>query len=351
METRRGQRRRWWSHPKTEEYLVKSQTPASLKTRKQVLASAGLGLALAFSVALPGSVFSSPSAPGVATHQLAQNVDYISTDAGYALDLGFTVLVPSWIPSPFGGPPSIDAGGGYYSLYWMNVGGDPTFLQVSGTVGGSLPAGSPYDLNNELFINASVQGYSAIHDVTPAYDAVWWIAGGVLYKVESRNSSTDSLSLANSLIPFAAPSVPEPTPIPIEPTPEPVMPTPEPADPPAEDTDPVVVDESPVEESVSEEPVSEVDESRVEESVSEEPVSEEESVETGEQTPVEGSDTPETVEEPATETPVISDGTGDASPGSDGTGGPQTYVIGGDGTGGTIDVVVPRRTNNGTETP
>lgn len=331
MGTRRGQRERWRSHPKTGDSQVKSHDPTRHPSLKQYLASASIGLAFALSIALPANVYSAPVAPAAGVQATAQNVDYISADAAYALDLSFLVLVPSWVPAPFGGPPSIDAGGGYYSLYWMNVGGEPTFLQVSGTVGGSLPAGSPYDLNNELFINATVQGYSAIQDVTPAYDAVWWVAGGVLYKVESRNSSADSLTLANSLIQFSAPSAPEPEPtaIPVEPTPEPVQPTPVPSDLPAENSDPVVVDERPADELVEDEPLSQ----------------DESSADTG-------GEQPDVAEEPEpTEPSVGSDGTGDPSPNSDGTGGPRSYVIGGDGTGGTIDVVIPRRTNNGTETP
>ena len=139
----------------------------------------------------------------------AQNVDWLSSQTASSLNLGFTVLVPGSVPSPFGGEPSVSASGGYYSLYWMNVSADPTFLQITGQVGGGLPAGSPYDLNNQLFVNASVQGYDAIHDVTPIYDQVWWIADGVLYSVASKNlDGTDSLSLANSLVALQAPSDP-----------------------------------------------------------------------------------------------------------------------------------------------
>lgn len=137
----------------------------------------------------------------------AQNVDWLSSETASSLNLGFTVLVPGSVPSPFGGEPSVSASGGYYSLYWMNVSADPTFLQITGQVGGGLPAGSPYDLNNQLFINASVQGYDAIHDVTPIYDQVWWIADSVLYSVASKNlDGTDSLSLANSLVGLQAPA-------------------------------------------------------------------------------------------------------------------------------------------------
>lgn len=149
---------------------------------------------------------------------MAQNVDWMTADQASRLNLDFSVLVPTWIPAPFAGNPSIQAGGGYYSLYWMIPGGEPTFLQITGEVGGALPAGSPADLNQQLFINASVQGYDAIHDVTSIYDNVWWIAGGVLYTVSSRNmTGTDSLSLANSLVPLSPPVVEEPEPTPTPP--------------------------------------------------------------------------------------------------------------------------------------
>ncbi|HYH13172.1 MAG TPA: hypothetical protein VD789_12515 [Thermomicrobiales bacterium] len=154
-----------------------------------------------------------PGSTGTGVYAAAQNVDWLNADQAARLALDFPVLVPSWIPGPFGGSPSIQAGGGYYSLYWMIPGGEPTFLQITGEVGGSLPAGSPADLNQQLFINASVQGYDAIHDVTSIYDNVWWIAGGVLYTVSSRNmTGTDSISLANSLITLEPPVVEEPEP-------------------------------------------------------------------------------------------------------------------------------------------
>ncbi len=162
---------------------------------------------------------------GPTTRIATQNVDWLSATDAARLDLGFNVLVPSWIPGPFGGSPAIQGGGGYYSLYWMIPGGDPTFLLVEGTVGGALPSGSPADLNNQLSINASVQGYDAIHDVTSIYDNVWWIAGGVMYSVSSNNmTGTDSLSLANSLVALQQPAAPEPEPteteVPQEPEPD-----------------------------------------------------------------------------------------------------------------------------------
>ncbi|MGC4189623.1 MAG: hypothetical protein QM589_00130 [Thermomicrobiales bacterium] len=172
----------------------------SVVRRRVVAVGAGLVL-LGGAVAWPALTVTAGPSAGPSSSVAAQNVDYLSSDVASSLSLGFTVLVPSWVPSPFGGAPSVSTSDGYYSLYWMNGGGDPTFLQVSGQVGGSLPGGSPYDLNNQLFINASVNGYDAIHDVTPIYDQVWWIQDGVLYNVNSKNmADTDSLGLANSLM-------------------------------------------------------------------------------------------------------------------------------------------------------
>jgi len=160
-----------------------------------------------------------------------QNVDYLGADAS-RLDLDFQVLVPTFVPAPFG-IPSVSAGSGSYSLYWMVEGGPPTFLYVTGEAGGSLPAGSPYDFNNELSVNARVQGFEAIHDVTPDYDAVWWIANGVLYSVESMNmTGSDTMSLANGLIPLAAPPVTDETsPEPTEGEPDPTVQPPDAIDP------------------------------------------------------------------------------------------------------------------------
>ncbi|MBA2277586.1 MAG: hypothetical protein H0W06_07450 [Chloroflexia bacterium] len=179
----------------------------------------------------------STAAPGTrsdSTSFRAQNVDWLGSDAAGQLDVGFDALVPTAVPSPFGGEPAIQSSAGYYSLYWWIPGEPPTFLQISGTVGGALPAGSPYDLNIQLEINASVQGNPAIQDITPIYDNVWWQAGNVVYMVSSRNlTETDSLSLANALVPLTV-SVPDepdtdegPVDVPVE-EPE-VNPEPEPA--------------------------------------------------------------------------------------------------------------------------
>lgn len=251
-----------------------------------------------------------------------QNVDWMGSEAAAQLDLGFTVLVPSNVPSPFGGEPAIDAGGGYYSLYWIVSGGVPTFLQITGEVGGSLPAGSPYDLNIELSINASVQGYDAIHDVTPAYDAVWWIADGVTYKVESLNmQGADSLGLANSLIGFIPP---ESAPVEVPTEPPHVIPNPEDTSQPDTETDPTAVvpgadTNNPVLERATEESTSAT------------------------VTPTATATAPSDPTTPAT-TPVQqgsgTDGTGSNGVLSDGTGGPAPPVVGTDGTGGTSDLRV-----------
>lgn len=279
----------------------------------------------------PASSLASPEVPGSGPGAAAtQNVDYISAGSGAALTPGFPVLVPGFVPAPFSGSPSIDAGGGYYSLYWMNSGGDPTFLQVTGQAGGVLPAGSPYDLNVELFINAGVQGYDAIHDVTPAYDAVWWIAGGVLYKVESRNSGTGSLALANSLITFVPPVALEPTSPPAAPT----VPEPPPSDPGVNSGGSTTNPESPAGETGQS--TSDQDSGTSPTSITSQlPDAPDDSSAPTTSSSTTDEDAPDLV-------PLGSDGTGDPAATSDGTGGAQVAVIGGDGTGGTNVVMIPR---------
>jgi hypothetical protein len=212
----------------------------------------------------------------------------------------------------------------------MNGGGEPTFLQVTGVGGGGLPAGSPYDLNIELTINASVNGFGAIHDVTPIYDAVWWIQGGVLYSVQSRNmTGTDSLSLAQSLVEFVPPAAPEPT------SPPPPPPTQAPQ-PPEEVPDPV---ENQGEDSPDPATTDTLDDT---------------ADETGEVSSIDqpdnsdqSSSTDQVAAESAAEqdsAPVASDGTGMPSVTSDGTGGPPVEVVATDGTGGRDVIVIPRRT-------
>ncbi len=137
-------------------------------------------------VAVPGGMRAAP--------------DWMSADTATRLDLGFDVLVPGWVPAPFSDEPRVAASAGYYSLYWMLPGGPPTYLEITGTVGGTIPDFSWYDRNNQLVQNADVQGYPAYHDLTPAYDLVYWQVGDVVYSVNSQNlAETDSLSLANAL--------------------------------------------------------------------------------------------------------------------------------------------------------
>lgn len=308
-----------------------------------------------------------PSAVGVAApgwrrsdQALHQSVAYLSPDDVAALGLDFQVLVPSFVPGPFGGEPAVSADGGSYSLYWMNPGVPPTFLQVSGVVGGALPAGSPADLNNELSINATVQGSPAIQDVTARYDAVWWVSGGVLYSVESLNMETDSLSLANSLVPYAAPdSQPPVEELPPDAGGGVLEPPTDVADQPAEGTEPAVdgtdqpvatndvIDEQATDPSagpdvaieaavapqadVESVPATEPDAGRVAPTVE----------------PQEGS-TRESPNQPVEANPgsdgsggAASRGSGESNVGSDGTGGAPLPVFGGDGTGGTRDLIVP----------
>ena len=318
---------------------------ASHLTSSNLVRRTVLTALLATTVALPGAVLAEPLLPDGPGIGRFQNVDYISAERGAALDLGFTVLVPSWLPGPFGGEPSIDAGGGYYSLYWMNSGGSPTFLQVTGTVGGGLPAGSPYDLNVQLSINATVQGYAAVHDVTPAYDAVWWVAGGVLYKVESLNASADSVSIANSLIAFIPPTETEPMPEPTlpaeEPEEDPIIQEPEENSGGEPEAEVPVVEEPEVQEPEAEEPAEEAETEEL--SATEEPTAED-VADGGEESDSSadleaGSDIEPTPDVQPTPTSVPSDGTGDPSVRSDGTGGPDVPATGSDGTGGTSDVI------------
>jgi len=159
-----------------------------------------VALILATSVSTEGSA--APSAPtkGVSDAGFAVS-DWLSAETASRLDLGFDVLVPGDVPSPFGNEPSVDASEGFYSLYWLIAGAPPTYLLISGEVGGSIPDFSYYDRNVQLEQNAAVRGHPAYHDLTPIYDKVYWQVGDIVYTVDSHNlDTTDSLSLANSLV-------------------------------------------------------------------------------------------------------------------------------------------------------
>jgi hypothetical protein len=128
---------------------------------------------------------------------------WMSAETAASLDLGFDVLVPPEVPSPFDGEPAVEVSDGYYQLYWLIPGAPPTYLLITGEVGGSIPDFSYYDRNVQLEINADVQGTPAYHDLTPIYDRVYWQVDNVVYTVDSHNlDATDSLTLANSLFPL-----------------------------------------------------------------------------------------------------------------------------------------------------
>jgi len=283
------------------------------------------------------------AAPGTAPDSAvisAQNVDWMSAETAASLDLPMDVLVPTWIPAPFDQvAPSISASGGYYELYWMISGGSPTFLYITGTVGGGLPAGSPANLNNELSINASVQGWDAIHDIgipegseTPIYDQVWWIANGVLYSVSSNNmTGTDTMSLANSLVVLVPPAGEEP-PAPPAPTDPPYV---EPAAP-AEET-PRAATESGGTNAVSSEASgsSAVADTSTDSSTS----SNSSTASTGGARSASGSQAGSNNASGGGES--WSPGRYDSGTPSDGTNGPLPPLIGTDGTGGAYDTALP----------
>lgn len=143
-------------------------------------------------------------------HASLQLPDWLSSETAARLAVGIDVLIPSYVPAPFGGEPEVQASDGFYSLYWLIPGAPPTFLRVTGTAGGEVPAFSYYDRNVQLVQNDTVQGYPAWHDVTPIYDLVYWKVGNVLYTVESHNLAGDStMGVANALVSLV---IPEPSP-------------------------------------------------------------------------------------------------------------------------------------------
>jgi hypothetical protein len=169
-------------------------------------------LALVFAVFAPLA----EAAPGPVSPQVVpsnQLPDWLSTETASRLNVGIDVLVPSYVPAPFGGEPEVQASDGYYSLYWLISGAPPTFLRVTGTAGGEIPAFSYYDRNVPLEQNDSVMGYPAWHDDTPIYDLVYWQVGNVVYTVESHNLAGDTtMGIANSLMSLVIPdSSQEPT--------------------------------------------------------------------------------------------------------------------------------------------
>ncbi|HEV2108193.1 MAG TPA: hypothetical protein VGR16_08025 [Thermomicrobiales bacterium] len=148
---------------------------------------------------------------------LAAAPAWMSAETESLLALDFDVLVPAWLPAPFSDQPRASTTSGYYELYWLITGGAPTFLQITGSVGGDIPDFSWYDRNNELTVNADVGGVPAYRDLTPIYDNVYWEVDNVVYTVSSQGlTDTDSLALANALVLLeqAPPPPPEPEPEP-----------------------------------------------------------------------------------------------------------------------------------------
>lgn len=274
-----------------------------------------------------------------------QNVDWMSAEtASYLGSIGMDVMVPGWVPAPFTGvAPDVYAGDGSYSLYWMAPGSPPTFLHVTGVIGADFPAGSKADLNVQLSVNADVQGWPAVRDIgvpagstTPIYDQVFWIVNGVRYSVESNNISTDSLTIADSMLFLQAPVYEQPTAAPpVDEVPAaPPTDTPVYQDPVAQN--PVVQDQ------VSSQPVVQPADTTVDTSTVSTTTT---TAGTGGQA---SSDTSTGSGSSAASTGTTSD-TGPWSPGkmdgsfpSDGTAGPRPPVIGGDGTGGLFDTSLPR---------
>ena len=162
-------------------------------------------LALAF----PLFVHRVEAAPGTNEPSVAsgyQLADWVGSETAARLAVGIDVLVPSSVPAPFDGEPEVQASDGYYSLYWLIPGAPPTYLRVTGTAGGEIPAFSYYDRNVQLEQNDSVMGYPAWHDITPIYDLVYWQVGNVVYTVESHNMTGDTtMGIANSLMTLTVP--------------------------------------------------------------------------------------------------------------------------------------------------
>lgn len=82
-------------------------------------------------------VTSSNQTPGWMTQDIVNRLTAVGSD----------VLAPSYLPAAVPFLPSVDAYSGYYSFYWLVPGTPPTYLQVTGTVGGGIPAYSKYDRN------------------------------------------------------------------------------------------------------------------------------------------------------------------------------------------------------------
>ena len=175
--------------------------------------SAGFALLLGLAVLLPlgGYTPLDSAATGPRSASAQSSPGWMSPEQAALFTNDWPALVPSYVPEPFASvAPQVSVSGGEYRLYWGVFGGSPTFLDVRGYLSGYIPAGSAYDLNIELTVNASVRGNEAYHDLTPIYDAVYWREGGISYWANSQGLSSDIVSYANSFTSAAAPML-EPT--------------------------------------------------------------------------------------------------------------------------------------------
>ena len=166
---------------------------------------------------VPLSVSAAPEPAQSSLQSSKQTPDWITPDVQSQLaGSNMPVLAPSSIPGPFGSLPSVSASDGYYQLYWLIPGTPATYLLVTGTVGGSIPAYSEYDRNVELTQNDTVLGTPAYHDLTPIYDRIYFAIGGVAYMVDSNNIGDSSSGIANSMsyVDLPAPEAPVETPPP-----------------------------------------------------------------------------------------------------------------------------------------
>jgi len=155
------------------------------------------------------SIGAAPAIPASAVEGRAAP-SWMRSETASRLAQEFPVLVPEAVPAPFDVEPAVNAWPGHYDLYWVVVGGEPTFLEITGEAGGDIPDFSWYDRNVELTINADVGGVPAYRDLTPIYDNVYWQVDDVVYTVSSqRLEGATSLSVANALVRLE-PSTPDP---------------------------------------------------------------------------------------------------------------------------------------------
>lgn len=168
-----------------------------------------IGLIAVLAIAFPIFAHRAEATPETSPQQVSmgfQLPDWLTSETVARLSVGIDVLIPSYVPAPFGGEPEVQASDGYYSLYWLVPGAPPTYLRITGTAGGEIPAFSYYDRNVQLEQNDVVMGYPAWHDVTPIYDLVYWQVGNVVYTVESHNMTGDTtMGIANSLMSMVVP--------------------------------------------------------------------------------------------------------------------------------------------------